>query len=235
LRLGGKGASGIVGVDRADRLDEQDRCLPVGAWAVLDTARDDEELAGVKVDLDAALLNRQVTVEDGEEVVGCQYSSNNASFSARLTFSFIRPADGAATTCGKIIAAGGSVSRFTAIAGRRRSVHGLLLGHERATREASLPESTRRGPQPAREGGLGRRASGSDCLPLIATGCNHGAPGDSIASCQLRRQGARAVDAYCAGLDPMAKFLSEPTSLDANEPRTPCAGAAVERAADAYG
>src|SRR3712207_6106156 len=63
------GSCCVAGVRRAGRLDEEDMCLLVGARAVLDAARDDEELARAKVDVAITQLDRQATCQHEEEVV----------------------------------------------------------------------------------------------------------------------------------------------------------------------
>jgi hypothetical protein len=47
LLLGCPRAAGVPGIRRAHRLDEQEVCFLVRAWAVLDAARHDEELTFV--------------------------------------------------------------------------------------------------------------------------------------------------------------------------------------------
>jgi hypothetical protein len=102
-------------------LDQQDGRLLFGARAVFDSAWHDEELARVEFDVAPSKLDRQVAVEDEEEVVGlvvfvpdklasdldeaqvvavelptifgCQCSWKRLSFSRRLTFSCIPPSD----------------------------------------------------------------------------------------------------------------------------------------------
>src|ERR671922_111337 len=61
-------ASPTFGVPRGS--DQEDVRLLVGARAVLDPARDDEELALLELDISVAELDRQAALQDEEEVVG---------------------------------------------------------------------------------------------------------------------------------------------------------------------
>jgi hypothetical protein len=69
LWLGGQRAAGVAGVDGADRFDQQDCRLLVGARAVLDIAGDDEEFALVELDVAVAELDGEVSLEHEEEIV----------------------------------------------------------------------------------------------------------------------------------------------------------------------
>src|SRR6266511_1466665 len=63
-------AAGVAGVRGPARLDQQDMSLLVRARAVLDAARDDEDLARVELDVPLAELDRQVPFQDEKEIVG---------------------------------------------------------------------------------------------------------------------------------------------------------------------
>src|SRR4051794_30792984 len=63
-------AAGVAGVDRLARLDQEHVCLLVRLRAVLDAARDDEELAGLEHDVAVAELDHQAAGDDEEELVG---------------------------------------------------------------------------------------------------------------------------------------------------------------------
>ena len=70
FRRSGQRAAGITGVDGGSALDQQERRLLISARAVLDPARHDEQLARTEFYVAIAQLNRQVAVEDEEEVIG---------------------------------------------------------------------------------------------------------------------------------------------------------------------
>src|SRR4051795_8179583 len=60
----------VAGVHRPDGLDQEDFHLLVRARAMLDAARDDEQLARVEHDVAISQLNRQAPLQDEEEIVG---------------------------------------------------------------------------------------------------------------------------------------------------------------------
>src|SRR4030095_4960300 len=69
LRLCRQGTACVAGVDGAGGLDEQDRSFLLCSRAVLDAARDDEQLALVEFDVAVTKLDREVSLGDEEEVV----------------------------------------------------------------------------------------------------------------------------------------------------------------------
>ena len=60
---------GVAGIRRPARLDQQDMRLLVGDRAVLDAARNDEEVSFLQLDVPVPQLDRQASFEDEEEVV----------------------------------------------------------------------------------------------------------------------------------------------------------------------
>jgi hypothetical protein len=68
--LRGHSATSITGIDRIPRLDQQDLGLVRGVGAMLDSAWDDEDLAGAKLDVAVAQVDRQTAADDQKEVVG---------------------------------------------------------------------------------------------------------------------------------------------------------------------
>src|SRR5262249_40012576 len=60
----------VAGVYRRLRLDQQKRSSLTASWAVLDATRNDIQIAGPELDVAAAKLYRQPSVEDEKEVVG---------------------------------------------------------------------------------------------------------------------------------------------------------------------
>jgi hypothetical protein len=60
----------IAGVDGSGGFDQQDRRVFLGARAVLDATRNDEQFPLVEFDVAIGKLDRQVPFEDEEEVIG---------------------------------------------------------------------------------------------------------------------------------------------------------------------
>jgi len=76
----GQRAEHVTCVGRALRLDQQDMCFRVRRRAMLHTARDDEQLSLVELNVSIAQLDREVPANDEEEVVSvvvclCQTNS----------------------------------------------------------------------------------------------------------------------------------------------------------------
>ena len=57
-------------MDGIPRLDEQNLGLVLGVGTMLNTAWDDEDLAGTKLDVAVTQVDRQPAADDKEEVVG---------------------------------------------------------------------------------------------------------------------------------------------------------------------
>ena len=58
----------VTGIDGVPRLDEQNLGFFLGVGAMLDTAWDDEDLAGAKLDVAITQVDRQPAADDKEEV-----------------------------------------------------------------------------------------------------------------------------------------------------------------------
>jgi hypothetical protein len=70
LALGRCLRAGVARVRRPVRLDQEDVRLFIGDRAVLDAARDDEEVSLAELDVPVAQLDRQPPLEDEKEIVG---------------------------------------------------------------------------------------------------------------------------------------------------------------------
>jgi hypothetical protein len=60
---------GVAGVRRPARLDQEDVRLLIGDRAVLDAARDDEDVALAELDVSVTELDREPPLEDEKEIV----------------------------------------------------------------------------------------------------------------------------------------------------------------------
>src|ERR1022692_3043934 len=70
LDLGGQLSASTTGVNNAARLQEEHRRFGIGARAVLDTARHDEEFPRPQHDVAIAQLDGELPVQDQEELIG---------------------------------------------------------------------------------------------------------------------------------------------------------------------